>query len=120
MPVSCPGTMTLGTLCVAVSAKKTMSFRTLQQQYGDGYLARRQDGLNPVNEKWDITTPAMPVSEAQALETELISVGASFFEWTAPNETVKKKWVLDPPNWSWEFPAPNLATLSFVLRRYYV
>ena len=119
MPINCTAQMTLGTLCVSVEAQKTTTFRILEQQYGDGYVARRQDGVNPVSERWRVQTPTMAWDQCQTLEDELIALGAGNFEWMPPNETVNKRWVLDPPEWEWSFATESQASLSFTLRRWY-
>lgn len=119
MPVPCDAEMTLGTLCVQVSATKQVSVRYLQQQYGDGYVARRQDGVNPLMETWRVATPPMPVANALALEEELIALGSGFFEWTAPNDTEAKNWVLEPVQWDWSYQTGDIASLSFTLKRWY-
>ena len=119
MPVPCEAAMTLGTLCVQVSATKQVAVRYLQQQYGDGYVARRQDGVNPVMETWQVATPPMAVADVQALETELIALGPGFFAWTPPNETVPKNWILEPIQWAWSFQTGDMASLSFTLKRWY-
>ena len=111
--------MTLGTLCVSLSARKTTSFRALQQQYGDGYVARRQDGLNPVSEMWTLSTPPVSYEEAQSLENELIQLGTTPFNWTAPNESTSKTWILDPTKWEWDYTTCDLVSISFILKRWY-
>ena len=117
MPVSC-SQMTLGTLCVEVEASRVVAVRTLQAQFGDGYKARRPDGINTLMETWGVRTPMRPIDEVQALEAEIIALGASSFAWTPPHETVSKQWVLDPYQWEWSFNA-DLASLSFTLSRFY-
>ena len=119
MPVDCTAPLTLGTLCVTVDAQKQVSFRALQQQYGDGYVARRQDGVNPVMETWNVTTPLQSYANTQALEDELIALGTNYFAWIPPNETVSKNWVLDPVTWNWSYATGDLASLSFTLKRWY-
>ena len=119
MASDCTAALTLGTLCVTVDAKKTTTFRALQQQYGDGYIARRQDGVNPVSEMWTVTTPLQSYEYTQALEDELIALSTGFFEWTAPNESTAKNWILDPITWSWDYATGDLASLSFTLKRWY-
>ena len=119
MPVSCTTEMTLGTLCVTVDAQKKASFRTLQQQYGDGYVARRQDGINPVSEMWSVTTPMQDYEVTQALENEIIALGTDFFAWTPPNEATSKNWILDPVEWTWSYGSDRLCSLQFTLKRWY-
>ena len=118
MPVPC-SQITLNNLCVAVNAQKQASLRTIQQQYGDGYMARRQDGVNPLMETWQVSTPPMPVADALALEQELITLGTNFFAWTPPNEPAAKNWILDPVMWDWSYQTGDIATLSFTLKRWY-
>lgn len=118
MPVSC-SQITLNSLCVQVDAKKQASLRTIQQQYGDGYMARRQDGVNPLIEVWQVATPPMPVADVLALDQELITLGTNFFAWTPPNEPAAKNWILDPVTWDWSYQTGDMASLSFTLRRWY-
>jgi len=119
MPVPCTGAITLNNLCVTVDATRQVAFRTLQQQYGDGYAARRQDGVNPVMETWNVSTPPMPVAQAYAFEAELIALGTRSFGWIPPNETADKQWILDPVAWNWTYSTGDLASLSFTLKRWY-
>ena len=118
MPVPCTAEMTLGTLCVSVDATKQASVRTLQQQFGDGYVARRPDGVNTLMESCSVSTVYTDVEELQALEEEIIALGANSFAWTAPYETVEKRWILDPYSWNWNF-SGDLARISFTLKRFY-
>ena len=119
MPIDCTGKITLTNLKVTPTAKKTTSFRTIQQRYGDGYTARRQDGINPVIEVWDVSTPPMSVCEVEALEQELIVNGPNYIKWCAPNQSEATNWILDPVSWDWSFDTTDLASLSFTLRRWY-
>ena len=116
MPKRCDKPISLDELCVRVTSKKKVTFRTIQQRYGDGYTARRQDGLNPVDYVWDVKTPIMSVADAQALEAELIDNGVGFFSWTAPHETSPRNWMLDPVAWDWDYETCDLVSLSFSLR----
>ena len=119
MPVNCNTPISLDNLCVTVDAQKSVSYRTLQQQYGDGYIARRTDGINPVNYTWNVTTPQMPVDEALAFEAELIANGTGFFSWTEPDSRQTYNYILDPVEWRWQWSTDDLAALSFTLRRWY-
>jgi phage-related protein len=119
MPVNCNQAITLTNLCVTPEAKKSVSFRTLQQQYGDGYMARRQDGLNPVNYTWDVSTPLMPIDEALAFENELIANGTGFFNWTPPDRSSEETFILDPVEWEWTWGSDSMASINFTLKRWY-
>ncbi len=111
--------MSLDTLVPVVAARRSVSFRTLQQQYGDGYVARRQDGLNPVSIAWEITTPPLSIENCQSLEQELIDNGTAPFTWTEPNATDAETWILDPVEWQWTYQTAFLAQLSFTVKRWY-
>ena len=119
MPVNCTAQLTLGTLDIRVDAKRKVSFRGIQQQYGDGYMSRRQDGINPVMEQWDITTPVMDIEQAYVLENEIITLGTGSFAWIPPNETEEKNWVLDPIEWEMNYATTDTASLSFRIKRFY-
>lgn len=119
MPIRCNPPISLDNLHVTPAAQKKTGFRFVQQRYGDGYTARRQDGLNPVIETWSVSTPPMPVCDVEALEQELIANGVKSFSWTAPNESTPSNWILDPVSWDWSFQTTDLASLSFTLRRWY-
>ena len=119
MPVPCGTTISLDDLCVAVTSRKRTTFRVVQQQYGDGYLARRQDGINPINYIWGISTPPMPLQEALAFEAELEANGPTFFTWTPPGETTPENWILDPVAWDWTFESVDFASIAFSIRRWY-
>lgn len=115
----CTTAITLGALRVDLQATREVAFRTLQAQFGDGYLTRRQDGINPVIETWSVSTPPRPITELQSVETELINLAGSFFTWTPPYENSAKKWVLFPNKWSWRYMGDEKATISFTLRRFF-
>ena len=119
MPVNCNTPITLDNLCVTPDAKKSVSFRTLQQQYGDGYVARRQAGLNPVAYTWNVSTPLMPIDEALSFESELIANGTGFFLWTPPDRSTEESYILDPVQWDWTWASGDLAAISFTLKRWY-
>jgi len=111
--------MTLATLAIEQESTKSASFRYLEAQYGDGYRSRRQDGLHPVMESWNIKTPTMPASEAVVLENEIIALGTGYFSWQAPDETLASNWVIDPLEWSRSYDSCDFASLSFTVKRFY-
>ena len=118
MTVNCEK-ITLTNLKVRPDARKTTTFRTLQQQYGDGYMARRQDGVNPVNYVWSVSTPPLWIEDAQSFEAELIELGTAPFEWIPPNQQFSETYVVDPPEWSWSWESDQLASIAFQLKRWY-
>ncbi len=112
--------MTLGTLQLTVEASKTTSIRYLETQFGDGYRARRVDGINPLMERWAISTPVMPIDKLVTLEAEIETLATGHFSWQAPDDTAAKNWVLDPIEWQRSYASPDLGSVSFSLSRYYV
>jgi len=112
--------MTLATIQLKPLAQKRTRFRYVEAQFGDGYRARRTDGINPVTEVWEVETPPMPKAEAIVFEAELASNGAASFDWQAPDETSASKWVLDPVEWTTNFESSDYASLSFTVSRYHV
>jgi phage-related protein len=119
MPINCTDPISLDDLCVVPSSRKRTTFRMVQQQYGDGYIARRNDGINLVDHIWGVSTPAMPLDEALAFESELEANGVTEFQWTPPGESTPVDWILDPVVWEWSFPSPDTASISFSIRRWY-
>ena len=119
MPVNCKGQLNLNNLCPQLGATRQVRYRTLQQQYGDGYMARRQDGLNPVDIFWKLSTPLMPIKDVQDLEAELIANGTTPFDWTEPFGSSSETWVLDPVAWDWTIQTGDMAQLTFNVRRWY-
>lgn len=111
--------ISLSSICPALSATRSVSFRTLQQQYGDGYMARRQDGLNPVDIRWNLSTPLRPIAEVQELEAQLIANGAQAFTWKEPYASTAETWILDPVAWEWNIQTGELAQLTFSIKRFY-
>ena len=119
MATNCDEKITLANLCVAEASQQKKSFRILQQRYGDGYTARRQDGINPVICIWNVSTPPMPMADADDLLDELAELGPGFFAWTPPGEANPKNWILDPPSWDVSYVGPDYAVVSFSLRQFY-
>ena len=112
--------MTLSTLRITPESTKETSFRYLEGNYGDGYISRRQDGISPLNIRWNVTTPNMPADEAEVLEAEIAALGAGYFSWQAPDETAATNWVLDPISWQRNYASTDKASISFSVKRFYI
>lgn len=119
MPTSPPTNFTLGNLRIVVEAQRTESIRTLQQQFGDGYVARRPDGINTSIEEWQVVTRPLRSADAASLEAEIRALGGGPFVWTPPTESVPKKWVLEPVQWARRYLSTEWSTLSFNIKRWY-
>lgn len=110
--------LTLTGLTTTVEATKTVSMRVLTHRFGDGYAARRLDGINPISEKWSIKTKFDTYTNTAALETKLINLGGNHFQWTPPFESTAKFWIVNPAAWQWQFEG-ELSCLSFNIERFY-
>ena len=111
--------MTLSTLRVTADVTPEFGYRTRQAQFGDGYIARRLDGLNPLTEEWPVQTPPLLMSNILTLETELKNLGTQPFVWTAPGDTEAKLWFLSPVKWRRVPYGHAYAALTFNIKRYY-
>jgi phage-related protein len=114
MPTPCPGYLQLETLEVALSATPTITKRVLKAQYGDGYMERRTDGLNPWKTTWQMETPPLEDGRWQEVEQQLMAFGEKPFYWQPPGAPEKLAWVMEPVQWSRNY-VENRATLRFTI-----
>lgn len=112
-------TILLGSLRITVEAQRSERIRTLQQQFGDGYMARRPDGINTSIEEWQVVTRPLRAADATAMEAEIRALGPGYFRWTPPGETIEKKWVLYPVQWTRRYLSTTWSSLAFTIRRWY-
>lgn len=65
-------------------------YRVLQNEFGDGYDQTVQDGLNNVQQIWEV--PWNNISDTNALDiiTQLNSLAGKVFDWLTPNGETKK------------------------------
>ena len=115
MPVSCSPPIMLGTLEVAVTASPTRIKRVLKSQYGDGYMERRSDGINPWMTIWQMETAPLVEEDWLKLEAELQALGERPFLWQAPGAAIATSWALDPVTWQRRY-VQDRATLSFTIK----
>jgi len=119
VPGTQPTSLMLGSLKIVVEAQRAERIRTLQTQYGDGYMARRPDGINTSIEEWQVVTRPLRSADADALEAEIRALGGGPFAWTPPTESALKKWVLEPVQWNRRYLSTAWSILSFTIRRWY-
>ena len=68
--------------------------RVVATQFGDGYQQRAADGLNPVQQLWDLVFADCEASKADQIETFLLDgLGWKAFTWTPPRQTVALRWI---------------------------
>ena len=65
-------------------------YRVLTNSFGDGYKQFIQDGLNNIQETWDLTWDVMSEVNANDLEDQLNSFAGTTFEWVTPKGVTKK------------------------------
>lgn len=94
-------------------AKKRVVTRIATVQFGDGYMERRNDGLNNIYEEWDVTIPGRTNSEADALEVELAQYAVNPFYWHPLNATPTKKYRIDGGIQRTYHSAPPIASTVF-------
>lgn len=78
------------------SPKKTVKYRTLTVQFGDGYEQSAGDGINPQQVTYDFSWENLTLSEAAYIEGFLDARGGwDIFLYAFPAADGQKKWVCD-------------------------
>lgn len=70
-------------------------FRVKETQFGDGYRQRVVDGINSVEDSWQLSLDKTFKSEAKTLKDFLVSRAGLPFWWTPPRETSASLWTCD-------------------------
>lgn len=74
-----------GTSCELVS-------RLVRTQFGDGYVAAADDGLNPVAQVWDVVLDDVRSDAADEIEAFIKpGLGRAIFDWTPPRHSAALK-----------------------------
>jgi phage-related protein len=61
--------------------------RTLSVQFGDGYTQRLRDGINVLNESWDLSFKNRSIVDIRLMKAFLeTKAGVTSFTWTPPGE----------------------------------
>jgi phage-related protein len=58
--------------------------------YGDGYTHDSPDGINTLNEQWDLTLRPLRKSDSDTFENALNGLNGDWFYWTPPGESQGK------------------------------
>lgn len=65
--------------------------RVAKSPFGDGYMQRAQDGINNIDEVWNLTFSLRTKTVIQSIDTFLASHGGAVaFDWTTPNGNTLK------------------------------
>lgn len=79
---------------LSYGSKVEAQFRVLSADFGDGYSQRTVDGLNSKSEEWQMVWNTLTNDQAAILKNFFdYCQGAESFDFTAPGDTVSKKWV---------------------------
>jgi phage-related protein len=71
-------------------ASYATKYRVLQNDFGDGYDQTVQDGLNNVQQIWEVPWNNISDENAQDILTQLDALAGKVFEWLTPNGETKK------------------------------
>lgn len=86
----------------------TITPRVNKAQFGDGYMQRVSDGLNTVQEKWNVVWNNLTTDQSDTIRSFFEARGGvEAFFWTAPDSTTTKKYICT----SW---TPNLLPAGYV------
>lgn len=90
---------------------KSVNARALVATFGDGYTQRGSDGLNAIGRTYSLTWNALSVANADTIESFFEArAGYEAFEWTAPRDSVAKKWIVQ--EWTRSNIDPTLDSIS--------
>lgn len=97
-------------------SQASRNYRIKAVQYGNGYSQRAKDGINNVQDAWNITYRSLSSTDYTTLMNALNTYAATgdHFTWTAPIDTVSKKWILSE-SVAISKPSGNYYTVSFTL-----
>jgi phage-related protein len=115
MPIPCDAMISLGNLKVALSASPIRTKRVLKAQFGDGYMERRADGLNPWSTTWNMETVPLVEDDWLTLEAYLEALGERPFSWQPPGSPEPLAWALEPVQWQRSTEGP-LCKLRFTIK----
>lgn len=92
--------------------------RVRTAKFGDGYSQRVADGINNLDQTWNLTFNSRSLEDADAIEAFLVSKeGAISFTWTPPG-TVTEYWVICP-KWSLVYESEFSRNISVSFEKVY-
>lgn len=88
--------------------------RVLVTQFGDGYTHRMLDGLNSINNTWDVTFTNRNLVDAGSINAFFeAAAGAIPFQWTPPDEGTQYNVVCTEWKLVYETPISRTITAKF-------
>lgn len=73
--------------------QNTPQHNLVENQFGDGYKQRLEDGLNQLADNWNIPWNCLSNAEARTLIDFMNAHRVQPFLWTPPDELVAKKYI---------------------------
>ena len=98
---------------------KTPSTRLRSLTLGDGYTHDSPDGINTLNEQWDLTLRPLRKSDANTFENALNGLNGDWFFWTPQGES-QGKYKLVQIQRRRSGPSGNAVVLTITVRRVYI
>jgi phage-related protein len=102
---------------IQYGATKNTTTRVKRLSFGDGYEQVAPDGINVIDETWDVVTVPLRDSVADTLESTLNGLLGEWFYWTPPYGS-EGKYRLNSAI-SRNYVGVSSSTLSFTLKKVY-
>lgn len=81
----------------SLNSAREVDWRVFEAEFGNGYVQRSQDGVNPRRDTWNLVWENLSKTEADAIENFFIGTKCTEpFWWTSPRDSAAKKWVVKP------------------------
>lgn len=98
----------------SINSSRKITMRTLENNFGDGYVQRSGDGINTRGETWQAEWQALTQEQADEIEAFFEAhLGYISFFWQAPKASFAQKYRCR--EWQRGFPSGNLVSISATL-----
>lgn len=103
----------------SISTQMTMTYRTLEYQFGQGYKQVAPDGINYALEVWALEFDNLNLTRAQALETwmETYADPTMIFNTTMVDGSVAKNYRMTNDGWVRVDAGGNVFTYTFTVEQ---
>lgn len=107
-------------IVIGQQSKKMKKTRLLTAQFGGGYAQFAKDGLNSSYDQWSIVLNNLTNTQRTTMNTFFDTVGCDqYWNFTAPGDSVSKKWRIDKDTWSESTQGGQIYTISFTMTQYF-
>ncbi len=87
--------------------------RVTKIEFGDGYAQRIRNGINTKADSWSLTFSNRNETEGKEIVYFLKSCsGTVVFDWTAPGDTLPKRWICEAGAYSFKIGKGNIYSIS--------